>query len=114
MVSITSATETVTLNESVPDSDYGDIEPRITRTATLDGGSVIASSGCSHSDRTIAVVASNISALQESVLSRIAKQALIIQLSNYEGVFSGAISRLSCKAGKVEFTFLVKEKLTQD
>jgi hypothetical protein len=114
MISISSDTETVTINESIPDSDYGEILPRVSRTATLDGGAMIATSGCSHSDRTIVISALKVSVAQEAVLRRMTMQTLLVQLSNSEGVFTGVLSRFSCKAGKLEFTFLVKEKLTSD
>lgn len=113
MISLTSDTETVDVKESLL-SDRGIIKPRISRTATLDGGSVITSSGCSHSDRTIEIVASGISSAQEAILRRMTMQAVLVQLANTEGVFTGAISRLSCKNGELKLTFLVKEKLTED
>jgi hypothetical protein len=114
MVSITSDTETVTINESLDASDYGPIVPRISRTATLDGGAVISTSGNSHADRTILIVATNVPPEKEDILRRIAIQALIVELACREGVFSGAISQFSAKFGTVTLTFLIQEKLTQD
>jgi hypothetical protein len=114
MISITSATETVILQESISGTDYGEILPRISRTATLDGGAVIATSGCTHADRTLEVVSDNTPLASEDILRRMAAQASMVQLSNYEGVFTGYISRFSAKSAEVSFTFLVQEKLTQD
>lgn len=114
MVSFVSETESVTIKESVENSDYGEIAPRISRAATLDGGAVLSTHGCSHSDRTVVISAVNVPVSEESALRRMAIQCLVVQMSNYEGVFTGAISQFSARAGKVDLTFLVKEKLTQD
>lgn len=114
MIAIWNDTESLILNESIEESDYGDIEPRISRTATLDGGAVIANAGCSHADRTLVIVANNVPFDSETVLKRMTSQARLVHLSNSEGVFSGVLSQLKCKAGRVQFTYLVKEKLTPD
>ena len=114
MISISNEIEAVTIKESISETDYGVLEPRISRTATLDGGAVIASSGCSHADRTLLIYADNVSAKAEAALRRITAQAAIVTMANSEGVFTGAISRFSCKYGKLEFTFLIKDKLTPD
>jgi len=114
MIAIWNETETLTLNESVEESDYGDIVPRVSRTATLDGGAVITNSGCSHADRTLVIVADNAPVATETAIKRMTSQALTVWLSNSEGVFAGVISQLSCKSGRVSFTYLVTEKLTMD
>jgi len=114
MISISSDTEIAVIRESVSETDCGALEPRISRTATLDGGAVITSSGCSHADRILMIHADNVPPESEAVLRHITAQAAIVTLANSEGVFTGAISRFSCKYGKVEFTFLIKDKLTPD
>jgi hypothetical protein len=114
MISIACGTESVVINESVKETNYGDILPRISRTATLDGGSVLSMSGCSHSDRTMTLVAKDVAEAIEAVLRRIALQSLVVTLTCSEGVFLGAISSLAVKMREIRITFLVKEKLTQD
>lgn len=114
MIAIWNDAEALTLNERVDESDYGDIVPRISRTATLDGGAVITNSGCSHADRTLVIVADNVSFATETAIKRMTSLSQTIWMSNREGIFSGVISQLSCKSGRVRFTYLVTEKITSD
>lgn len=104
------STKVVTIRES-PDTEYGDYSPRVTRTATLDGGVVINNSGFSHGDRTLLIRAQNLPISDESDLKAIVESPAIAYVSCREGYFSGAIESMSTKNGILELSFLVKEKL---
>jgi hypothetical protein len=114
MIAVTTDDSVVVLKEDVEASNEVEILPRVNRTATLDGGAVLTVSGNSHADRTLTIKGKDVPPATELALRRISIQSRIVTLANKEGVFLGAISKFTSNNGDVSFTFLIKEKLTQD
>ena len=110
MVSITSSSDNIKIKDRITNTEIGKMAARMSRTATLDGGSVLVHSGVSHTDRTLSVRAymthSNEDALQSMFLSE-----TDLRLACDEGFFSGAIYRLNRKYGYVEFEFWPTAKI---
>jgi len=83
---------------------------RVSRSATLDGGSVITDGGFSDSDRTLPIecvypyqgMDDDLAAIAETGYSR---------LSLPNGLFLGVIESIDASADSVSFSFLVSEKI---
>lgn len=90
-----------------PDSVFQDTEPRVSRSATLDGGSTIDHRGFCDGDREFKIKA-QLSADQSEDLWSIYRNETLVNLSCKEGFFQGAISRMAIDGGRLEMTFLVK------
>lgn len=91
-----------------PDSDVYVSQPRVRRTATLDGGAVIDHQGYAVGDRTIEVRA-RVSEAEAANLWTLFKAATYLILHTIEGSYYGAISDLRIDRGDMRLTFLVKE-----
>lgn len=113
MISITTTTYdpngNVILHE-LPSSDLGSRSARVSRVATLDGGSVITHSGTTHGDRTFKIEA-RITEADEAVLNHIYENHTFIHISTKEGFFSGTIESLNTSNGDLKMVVLIKEKL---
>lgn len=90
-------------------SDFGGIPARVSRAATLDGGSVVVNSGVSHGDRTF-TLKTEIDEQQRATLEHIQEAASLINVSCREGFFSGAISYVDAESPNLNATILIKSK----
>ncbi len=84
---------------------------RVSRAATLDGGSVIDHQGYSDADLRFEIVA-DLTEAQESLLWSIYKSETFVNVSTKEGVFKAAISAMHPNEGKITMTILVQEKIS--
>lgn len=94
-----------------PESSLEDTVPRVTRTATLDGGCVITHSGFSNSDRTFEIDAF----LEEPEVIKVRniyENHSVVYIATVLGLFKGALSRFKNINGAVKLTVLVEEKIT--
>jgi len=82
--------------------------PRLTRTATLDLGTVIDNQGYAVGDRTLRI-SSKISESDESKLWDLYKNNLYLLVSTRDGMFFGAVDEINLDRGQLEMTFLIKE-----
>lgn len=95
-----------------PDSKLLDLQPRISRVATLDGGAVLTHSGFAHGDRTLAIKATDISEADAAKLRSLVENETLLYFSLSDGFFSGMIQRLVIDNGALQMTVLLKEKLS--
>lgn len=91
-----------------PDSDVYVSQPRVKRTATLDGGAVIDHQGYSVADRTIEIRAS-ISEAEAAHIWALFEDSTYLILHTGAGSWYGVISDLRIDRGDMRLTFLVKE-----
>jgi len=94
------------------DSDLSHISRRVSRTATLDGGSVIVDNGYSASDATFNIVIRDIDdATRLGLMLMIQRHsAIIVSIKN--NVFSGVVETLDDK-DKMKIKFLVNRQLNE-
>jgi len=111
MISIYNTTQFLVLEKISSETDWGQLIPRISRTATLDGGSSISLYGHSESDRTMNVIALDVSEADVLVFQNMVRECSLVFLAVPEGLFEGVVSRLQNYFGRVEFTFLIKSKI---
>jgi len=88
----------------------GEMPARVSRQATLDGGSVIVHGGTSHGDRTFYIEGS-ISTVQATAIKHLHEDTTSVLVSCSEGLFVGAISRCDINNGYLKATLLIKEKV---
>lgn len=91
------------------DSEVYVSQPRVKRTATLDGGAVIDHQGYSAGDRTIEVRARLTAEKAEQIWS-MHKDETLLMVHTHEGSYYGAISDLRLDRGDMRLTFLTKEE----
>jgi len=96
--------------KELPKSNLPSFARRLTRTATLDGNSSINDGGYSDSDSTF-IVKTNQTDIADNLETLIKNYPLMI-LTSKQGAFLGAMSSLSTRSYPIEFTFLVKERLS--
>lgn len=111
MISITTITGTydgVIFNESA-ESKFKNYDPRLTKTKTLDGGTVIDHRGMITADREFPIKATKLTAAQVAALELIVKNETYINLSCDEGFFQGVISRAEIDNGVLDMLFYVNE-----
>lgn len=101
----------LSLDEDPSASDLAGQSRRVSRTATLDGGAVLADYGYTDADRTLTVMADRIAAGQWTALQRLLRDHATLTLACREGLFLGAIEQVYQASGGVKFTFLPTEKL---
>lgn len=89
---------------------YPELRRRATRTATLDGKSSIADMGYSDSDGTFIVTLTDAGLTEQ--LERLIKTYPLLYLSSKKGVFSGVIQLMNTQINPIEFTFLIKQKIS--
>lgn len=94
-----------------PESDLRTLARRLTRTATLDGGAVVADGGFCQADRTITLAIRDLSAADADLLEEIAatdEQVLSLPTGCYRGVVQGLTLNGGETAG---LTFWVSARL---
>lgn len=106
-----SATDPIIL-EIADDSQVKDAAPRISRTATLDGGCLITNNGFAEADRTLQLQANNCSKQTASDLWDLARQSAAVILSVGSEVLQGYISNYRERGTAITVTFLVESKLS--
>jgi len=84
---------------------------RLSRSATLDGGSVITDSGYSDSDRTYEFEINNVSQTVSAALWNFFKTESLINMTCPEGFFTGYIERMSIEGESVSISFMVYESI---
>ena len=94
------------------DSDLSHISRRVSRTATLDGGSVIVDNGYSASDATFSIVIRDIDAATRLNLMLMIQRHSAITVSLKGNIFSGVVETLEDK-DKMKIKFLVKQQLNE-
>ena len=114
MISISTTTfnsnGTIVIYEAT-NSDLKELSPRMSRSATLDGGAVINHQGFSHGDRTFRVFANNVSMDISDALKTIIESETLVYLACNQGFFKGGIDNFSDDGSELFFRFLVQEKL---
>ena len=91
------------------DSELSQIDARVSRAATLDGGCVITHSGVSHGDRTFRI-RTKINADQKERIEYIHENSTFVSISCKEGFFLGAISYIDTSTPDLIMTILIKSK----
>jgi hypothetical protein len=94
-------------------SDFNFLSRRLTRTATLDGGSVIVDNGFSASDGTIKVIVdpNNNGSDSYAKVANIIKQFGLVTVSNPDGVFLAAIDGVTNAKTTLVISLLIKSQL---
>lgn len=100
------------LNVDFLDSDFSHISRRVSRTATLDGGSVIVDNGYSASDATFSIVISDIDDSKRLLLLLMIQRHSEIIVSAKNNIFLGVVETLEDK-DKMKIKFLVKRQLNE-
>lgn len=111
MISITpkvADNENFLVFEELPSSNLRSADSRVSRSATLDGGSIIDNQGFSEGDRTIEVEA-ELTPGQCEVLWNIFTLYTEAYISFKDGFFSGVISAVNIDRTPIRFTFLIEE-----
>lgn len=111
MISISTTTADIMGNVILKDGDseFGRIEARVSRQATLDGGCVITHSGVSNADRTFNI-RTKINAEQKALIEHIHENSVLVHISCQEGLFLGAISSIDTSRPTLQMTILIKSK----
>ena len=84
---------------------------RVSRSATLDGGSVVNHLGFSHGDRTLRVQA-RVTESGADVIWAIFVLGVMVNVATDEGMYRAAIETLIADNGNIKMTILIKESLT--
>lgn len=82
---------------------------RVSRVATLDGGSVITHSGFSDGDRTLSVYA-RLNKADSDLLWNMFKNETFVLVSIPDGLFYSSIQRVKVDSGDLSMTILIKNK----
>jgi hypothetical protein len=88
-----------------------DKSARVSRTATLDGGAYISYLGFSDGDRTLRIKA-KLSEAQDAALNTIFESYTRVFIAIKDGIYSGAIAKLTGQPGNKNITLLIQEKET--
>lgn len=99
----------VFLNE-LPESDLDARPARVSRVATLDGGSVLVHSGVTDSDRKFSIEARTTEEVERN-LGRIFGKYTVLNFASRSGFYTGSIELLNSVEGVFRLSFLVKNKL---
>lgn len=92
-------------------SRFLNTQARVSRSPTLDGGSIIDHQGYSDSDLRLDIVA-ELTELQQSILWALYKSESFVNISIKEGFFKGVISAMFPNEGKIQMTILIQDKLS--
>ena len=92
------------------DSDISHISRRVSRSATLDGGSIIVDNGYSASDATFTIVIRDIDNSTRLAIMAMIKRHSILIISIKENIFSGVVETLTDK-DTMKIKFLVYQQL---
>ena len=94
-----------------PSSDTRGQTRRMSRSSTLDGGSIVNDSGFSHSDREMKLIVRNITRAMAAILEQIAAFP-VCYLSLDHGLYSGQVKSYQFNGQtQAQLTFWVAEKL---
>ena len=109
MISITSQVSStyVVKFKELSDSEIEKFTRRVSRVATLDGGSVVTDSGFSDTDRTLKIKA-RITEDQQSDLEYMQENYALWNVVAKNEYFSCSPQRMKCDNGKLELTLLVE------
>jgi hypothetical protein len=113
MVSITSRTGTsagVIFQES-PKSKFKRVEPRITKSRTLDGGVYIDHRGVAEGDRVFEITA-RLDKDTADALELLHKNETLVNIACLQGFYLGAIAYLEIDNGELAMTFWVHDSVT--
>jgi len=108
MISITSATRSVIFQE-LKTSILDDVQARVSRVKTLDGGVVVTHSGVTDGDRTLQIKA-RLTETQAIALKAIYTNDTFISIAFTDGVFYGVIQTLKSIKHELNMTILIKER----
>ena len=114
MIAIASITNNLAgdlIIHELPESDFDTAETRVTRTATLDLGTVVDIQGYAVGDRTLNV-ASVLTEAEAGKLYDIFKNGVLLNVAIPEGCFRGVISRITLDKGNVSFQVFITERLS--
>lgn len=113
MVSITSITGTSegVIFQELPSSKFKSIEPRVTKSRTLDGGVYIDHRGVAEGDRVFEIKA-RLDADQAAALELLHLNETLVNIACLQGFFLGAIPYLSIDNGEMDMTFWVHDSVT--
>jgi hypothetical protein len=92
-------------------SDILSLSRRVSKKATLDGGSVTDDFGFTHSDRTFMIVA-KMTGAQVSALNYMVENFTSITVSTVDGLFLGSFQNTKVRGTEVTIKILIKEMLT--
>jgi len=112
MISISAITQntsgSIVINYDL-ESDIRNNTARISRIATLDGGSTITHSGYSDSDRTLSI-SGRINKTNSEVLWDLFENETFMLFSINDGLYLGVIQSLDIDNGELSLTILIKNK----
>ncbi|MFA5922311.1 MAG: hypothetical protein WC856_13630 [Methylococcaceae bacterium] len=94
------------------ESDLSHISRRVSRSATLDGGSIIVDNGYSASDATFTIVIRDIDNTTRLALIAMIKRHSAIIVSVKENVFSGVVEAIYDRE-QMKIRFLVSQQLNE-
>lgn len=95
------------------DTSLRDLERRVSRTKTLDGGCVITDGGVSAGDRTFTIAVESSKTLWD-LLKGIFDDSTWVSVSTDEGCYLAKMQRLVEKSGKITMTILLSSDLTEE
>lgn len=98
------------IDTALPKTELNSVSRRVSRVATLDGGSVIIDSGAGESDRTLRVEIAN-TPENKSCLYSLQRYFGLIVCCCEVGSFLGAISDLAVDGNKITVTYIVESRL---
>ena len=99
------------LKESA-DTIFPNTTRRVSRSATLDGNSIISDFGHSVSDGTYLIKIRDLLAADRDKLKNLVESYSLMRLSTKQGCMLGVIKSLDVEAYPVEISFLVQEKVS--
>jgi hypothetical protein len=113
MVSITSRTGTSAgvIFQELPSSKFKRIEPRVTKSRTLDGGVYIDHRGVAEGDRVFEIKA-RLDQETAAALELLHKNETLVNIACLQGFYLGAISYLEIDNGEMDLTFWVHDSVT--
>ncbi len=85
---------------------------RLTRTATIDGGSEIEDMGMSHSDRTFVIRTRGLSKTKFDKLALLVEQYPLLIITTEDGAYKGAPDRINIYNDITILRILIKEKIS--
>ncbi|WP_319577665.1 hypothetical protein [uncultured Desulfobacter sp.] len=111
MISITMTTADLNGHVELDDGDskLSNIEARVARQATLDGGCVVTHSGVAHGDRKFEI-RTEINADQKASIEYIHENSTLVNVACSEGFFLGVISLIDTSTPNLKMTILIKSK----
>ena len=107
-ISTQTASEYSVILEEKTDSMVERFTRRVSRSSTLDGGSVYTDSGYSDTDRTITLVA-DVTEEQQSVLKHIIQNYALITVATKDGCFTCRPKNFSLDNGEIRIIIWISE-----